>query len=909
MLKILNVEEFCENLPEVSSIKILSKNKFDPNGLYSEKIFGPLKSYTCECGTYFGKSREGEKCPVCKMVISSSSERRRRFAKIVLPMKVVNPIMYDLFINLAGNSVKEFLNKLMKDEKSFLCKDKDGLYVSNERPNDLSIKVWERTDAIFEFVKILALDVYAETKSPDWKMFLDNIDNFLINKIIVLPPELRPSTRAAIVENQIVDKINKYYMQLLIKKESLKSTIIDIINDKTLYYNYFRQFQKDIFELYEHIIEKFPKKEGLLRGNILGKRIDFSGRAVISADPSLNLDECVLPYFMVLELFKVQVAKRLLQLGRFGQLPRALNYIENCIDSKNYELYPICEEIIENEVCLLNRQPSLHRLSILGFKIKLSHDNVIKIHPLVCSPYNADFDGDQMAVYIPVSEKTKNEILEKFLPSKNLFHPANQDLTLTPSQDIVLGVYLLTNNKINKLNEKVNFKGVEITKGRELFNRCLPEDYEVINEVVDKNKLLDLLNKIKNSYSSDVTSKVLDNIKDMGFKYATLYGSTISLDLINLSSNELNFLRDSIYSEEEISKQVMNVSRKDIENIVKDNCDFSYLIYSGARGKWDQARQVLLTRGFISNFEGKILKEPVKNSLLDGLTEREFFISTYGCRKGLLDVAINTGTSGYQSRKLIFTAINLMKDKSPSDCGTTDYLKIKIENKKQAEMLIGRFYSDGKILIEITNENYKEIIKKKINLRSPIYCQNEKICDKCYGRLHEKLHSPFIGVIAAQSLGEINTQLILRVFHTSGVAVMHEENSNMMQTDIIDNLSQVSKLLHIKTPEKVHENLPLFVSKLFNIYNSSKDINFIHIECIVAQLMWVGRIKWRLHPNRNKIKPIFYSIQSVPEKESWAVGFGFSNPKKSMLDGLKENEYNYYGKYDQMVFGENVCNE
>ena len=882
MPKILNYENFCEKLPEITTLKVMSKRKFHPNGLFSEQIFGPIKNYTCQCGTYYGISKSGGKCDECGVDLVNSSSRRKRFAKIILPIPVVNPIFYDLLSELGGKTVKDAIDILMKDEKSFMYLD-EGLFVVSSNPVSIApnTKIWEKTEAIYELVLNWATYLL-ESGVKQWEIIVKNIDSLIISSVIVLPPELRPTSKGT-EGKQLMDKINRYYVQILMKKEIMKETILDINKDKALYYTYFRQLQKDVNELYQRILEKMAKKEGLIRGNILGKRIDFSGRAVITPDPTLNLDECVLPYILILEIFKLPIAKKLMQLGKFKLLNRALDYVDRCIELKSQVLFPICEEITKNEVCILNRQPSLHKLGMLAFKIKVTIDNVIKIHPLVCSPFNADFDGDQMAVYLPLSEEAKKEAREKIFVTKNLSSPANENLTTTPSQDIILGIYFVTSK---------NFENPE--EGLQLFNSCLPDDYPKINETVNKEKLMGILNDIKEKYPHEVTAKTLDNIKKLGFKYATLVGCTMSLDDCHIEG--ASKLRDSLYKSGSTAEQLTAVSDKKVLDLLKKNFKYSFMIESGARGSWDQAKQIVLTRGFISNFEGVILPIPIKHNLIEGLNQEEFFYSTYGCRKGLLDVATNTGVSGYLSRKLIFTCANLQIDLNLDDCGTTDFLTVLVDTPRKAKMLVNRFYKKNNELGLITKENCMEFLNKEVEIRSPILCKSPKICKTCYGNLYKTLNSRFIGIIAAQTLGERGTQLVLRTFHTSGVAIT-KGNVGMMQHDIIGDLASAAQLLH-KFKGKTYD---VIVSELFAVY----DINIyhVHFECVVAQLMWKDFQKWRLLKNRDKVISDYHSIQSVPNKESWILAMAFSNPKRSILQGIL-NEGKYSGIMDKILKGE-----
>ena len=901
MPKILDYESFCETLDEVTSLKTFGKRKFHPEGLFSEQIFGPIRNYTCQCGKYHGVSKAGSKCSECGVDITNSDERRKRFAKITIPIKVVNPIFYDLVVDLGGKNFKKALDDLMRNDKSFLYITGDDFVVTlTETSIPEGARKFERTEAIFELVKGVAEDAY-ESGIEEWKIVIDNINNLLIEKIIVLPPDLRPASKSSGENRQLMDKINRYYIQILTKKDIMRGTIIDIQRDKSLYYTYFKQLQKDVNELYSRILEKMAKKEGLIRGNILGKRIDFSGRAVITPDPTLNLDECKLPYLMVLEIFKLPVAKRILELGKFKLLNKAIDFVDECIDKNNPVLYRVCENVVDGEYCILNRQPSLHKLSMLAFKIKLTLNHVIKIHPLACPPFNADFDGDQMAVYIPITNEAREEIAAKISIVNNLDSPANEGLTTTPSQDVILGIYYLTSPQFGMTEDKVLFKNEMISIGECEFNKQFPDDYPLIRGVVEKRKLISVLTDIKNKYPNKITAKVLDNIKKIGFKYATLFGCTLSLDDFSFEDSE--DLKNEIYSHESLREQLVASADQSVIERIKRSFKYAYMIESGARGSWDQVKQLILTRGFISNFDGEILPQPIKNSLVEGLTPEEFFFSTYGCRKGLLDVALNTGTSGYLSRKLIFTCANLQIDPELDDCGTEDFLEVDVKNDRKARMLFNRYYKTPGGLEKITAENYKSIIGKKIEIRSPILCRSPKICRKCYGDLYRTLNSRFVGVIAAQTLGERGTQLVLRTFHTSGSAIIKgeqdAEDPTMRQKDIIGDLSSVAKLLH-KFKGKTYTGI---VDELFEVYD--KDIYHVHFECVVAQLMWKNYRKWRLLSNREKVEPSYYSIQSVPNQESWILAMAFSNPKRSILQGILY-EGKYSGVMDKILKGEKI---
>ena len=393
-------------------------------------------------------------------------------------------------------------------------------------------------------------------------------------------------------------------------------------------------------------------------------------------------------------------------------------------------------------------------------------------------------------------------------------------------------------------------------------------------------------------------------IKDLGFKYSTLYGTTLSLSSFKVEG--CKELKDKLYQDGKDPFDIlMELNSPEIHNQIRDNAKCSFMVESGARGSWDQVSQIIFSRGFISDFNGNIIPEPIKASLMDGLTPREFFNSTYGCRKGLLDIALNTGVSGYLSRKLLFTAMNLKLSKTEHDCGTTQTLECFVDNIKKAKMLIGRNYVKDNVIYNINTDNYKDIVGQTLQLRSPVFCKNHELCHTCYGNLKDVLHSDFVGVIAAQALGESNTQLVLRTFHTSGVAKIKDDTTkeDMKQEDVVGDLVTASKLMHSFDKTTAPQDL---VRKLFMVYNSNKDIHHVHFECIVAQMMWaetnLGLQKWRLLSNRSDLKPVYKSVQTVPSCESWLLGLAFSNPRKHILRGLL-TKGNYTGIIDSILLG------
>lgn len=908
-LEFFDIDAFAADLKEITSPKIYTKNGFHPEGLFSLQIFGPIKTATCGCPIYYGRSMIGETCQTCGVDITHSSERRRRFAKIALPFPVLNPIMYHLIIKAGKNKFKTIIDTMILNPQIHgYCYDSEsGSYqvmkkTFKERESDEEEEVVIPEGVTFYKavigLKDLIQDECNRQKENDalWRLIDEHMGKFYINNILVPPPEFRPVSKNR--DAQMRDEINRYLNTIL--NFSLTMTG-NVLNDETsdgIYEISSRNLHRHVYEFYNYIFSKLSKKRGLIRGSILGKRLDFSGRAVIVPDPTLTLEECSIPYLMALELFKLEVANMLLEKRVVKRYDSAITLIEKTVRDENYDLYEIASEAIAGKYVILNRQPTLHRMGILGFRVKVNKDSVIRIHPLICEPYNADFDGDAMAIYRPLYEDSINECRNKLLVTKNLLSPTTGDLILGVNQDIVLGLYLLTKDGNT---DKTVVDGVETYQGRVVFNDCLPNDYPFINKVIDKKMLKIILNDITKTYHSDQVISILDDLKDLGFRYTTLYGSTMSLYGFDLKP--IKEIASNIFKDDKLDwrQKFEKLQSKEVLETVKTMFPSAVFIESGSRGSWDQANQIILARGFVSNFNGEIIKEPIENSLVTGLTRKEFFNSCYGSRKGLLDTALNTGVSGYLTRKLMYATVNLESDESCEDCGTEETLTISIPDgqsgdingKKLARSMIGRNIIDGHdadgnpIYKKITYQDYNKYVGKTINLRSPIFCKNPKVCKKCYGDMAEHIHSKFIGAVAAQALGEVSTQLVLRTFHTSGVAKMSQGKDSNQQQDISNDLSKVNKIFH--NSGSYLKSYDHAVIELFKIYSEYKNILFIHYECIVSQMMRRDNMLWRLTQDRDPTNYELVSVEGIPSRESWLLALAFSKPKSYLIDGVVDD--------------------
>lgn len=930
-INFFDVDEFCKDLPEVTSAKVTDRKNFDPAGLFSENIFGPERTGTCSCGTYWGRSKIGFQCPKCGVTIGYASDRRKKFAKIKLPIPVVNPIMYFLILKvgktLFGSLLRDMI--LPPDNSAPLLgiyyDEKAKKYVRVEKPAEgfeapvipEGVTLWSGPEGVKDFV------LFEANRQKDtnihWKYIYDNISKLFMHNVIVCPPEFRPVSKTKDV--QMRDKMNEFYLKVI----NLVSTIRDDIStyENTEIHQYtFRKIQKAVLEFYQYIFSKFAKKTGLIRGSILGKRIDFSARAVIAPDPTLHLNECSIPYVMALELFKLNVANRLLELRQFNdkkftRYDPAIDYINKCIKLKDYALYDIVCDVTKDKSIMLNRQPTLHRMGLMSYNVKVNRDYVIKIHPLICEPYNADFDGDQMAAYVSLYDETEQESRDKVSILANLISPSTGQLVTGVNQDILLGLFLLT--KPDESNKITTPKGIVTYKGRVKFNEALPEDFPFVNQTINKKQLGVLLNFIAARYEPPVVMATLDNIKKMGLEETTRRGATFSLEHFgtnNIYEKVCEIVDDP---KKDLRDKYFELQSNPIKDSIQKNFPYADFIESGSRGSWDQANQLIYCRGYMSDSRGNIVETPIKHNLVDGLTQEEFFISCYGSRKALLDVAINTAVSGYLTRQLVYCGVNAELDEETDDCGTQDCLKVTIpeiltkerleelvkdikdpaEKKlrievikaqndeldpvKLAKSFIGRWMKTPEGLKLITKDNYLDNCGKTIEVRSPIFCKNPRFCKKCYGESHKFCHSKYVGIIAAQALGEVATQLTLRTFHIGGIAQLSRSNQEAHQQDIINDLSVVSKLLHGSGGIQDYKNL---IKKLFSIYSKHRILLMVHFEVIISQLMRVGSIKWRIHPKRDEMAYTIASVENVPSRESFLLALAFSKPFNCIIGGI-----------------------
>ncbi|NDC12910.1 MAG: DNA-directed RNA polymerase subunit beta', partial [Actinobacteria bacterium] len=608
-------------------------------------------------------------------------------------------------------------------------------------------------------------------------------------------------------------------------------------------------------------------KQGRFRQNLLGKRVDYSGRSVIVVGPQLKLHQCGLPKQMALELFKPFVMKRLVDLNHAQNIKSAKRMVER----SRSVVWDVLEEVIAEHPVLLNRAPTLHRLGIQAFEPQLIEGKAIQIHPLVCTAFNADFDGDQMAVHVPLSAEAQAEARILMLSSNNILSPASGRPLTAPTQDMVLGLFYLTSLRDGQLGEgrifasiaealmayeqnslslqakikiRTSVNGEIVTKetslGRALFNEVLPETFPFVDEEVTKKKLGGIVDNLAEAYPKVVVAKVLDELKELGFRWATRAGATIGIvDVVTperkniilagyeekaekvQSQYEKGLITDDERRQEliEIWTQATNDVAKEMEDNFPRTNPVWMMVYSGARGNMMQIRQIAGMRGLVANPKGEIIPRPIKSNFREGLSVLEYFISTHGARKGLADTALRTADAGYLTRRLCDVAQDVIIREE--DCQTDRGLTLKIANIVNGKLtrddyvetsiygrvLLEDVVADGNVIAAAGSDLGDRVIDAmvgagvgEVKVRSVMTCDSKVgLCAMCYGRSMAtgKLVDvgEAVGIIAAQSIGEPGTQLTMRTFHTGGAATA--------SGDITHGLPRVVELFEARTPKGV----------------------------------------------------------------------------------------------------------
>ena len=726
----------------------------EPDGLFCEKIFGPVRNYQCHCGKLKGIQYKGLTCPRCGVEVLPSSVRRERFGIIKLASPVVhiwyfkNNINYvGLLLGLQAKAIEKvvyFVSYIVIDPKQTKLRMKQLLTdeeyrIYKEEGYDFVAK--KGGGAIKDLLKMVDLEKIRESAvekikngTKQEKIYAVRLlgvvegliqnnrrpEDIVLDVVPVIPPDLRPLVPLE-GGKYASDDLNELYRRVINRNNRLKR-LIEVNAPDIMLQNERRMLQESVDALFDNGRRTYPVlnsskrplrsltdilkgKEGRFRENLLGKRVDYSGRAVIVIGPDLNLDQCGVPKEMALELFKPFIIYELSKLGYNKR--RAKELLEN----PTPEVWKALEDISKNYVVLLNRAPTLHRLSIQAFKPILTEGKAIQLSPLVCTPFNADFDGDQMAIHLPISFEAQTEARLLLLSSHNILSPANSSPINGPVQDMVLGLYYLTFGSKSKkgyshlldnpvevellyerkklgLHDAIKYfidgEKIETTVGRVLFNDKIMENifsddektkrFKFINETVGKQQLDKIISDFYSEFGLVKTGIFLDNLKDLGFKYSSYAGISIGMDDVkippkrkeliengtirtNKINNEYN---QGLLSESERYRKIIDVWLEVADNV--KTAVFSYfapfdslymMANSGARGNKDQITQMAGIRGLMAGPTGKIIEFPIKSNLREGLTVLEYFLSTHGARKGQADTALKTANSGYLTRRLV----------------------------------------------------------------------------------------------------------------------------------------------------------------------------------------------------------------------------------------------------------------
>ena len=915
---------------EVTKPETINYRTFKPerDGLFCARIFGPVTDWECLCGKYKRMKHRGVICDKCGVEVTLSRVRRERLGHIEL----ASPCSHVWFFKGLPSRIGHLLDISLRELESVLyfesyvvvdpgdapvkereiIKDENRFRELDQQFRPTGFKAMMGAEAIKELLKRVNVDelsielrekMKAESsvqKKLKYAKRLKVVEAFrkstnkpqwmILDVIPVIPPELRPLVPLDGGRFATSD-LNDLYRRVINRNNRLKK-LMDLHAPEVIVRNEKRMLQEAVDALFDNgrrgrvlrgannrplksLSDTLKGKQGRFRQNLLGKRVDYSGRSVIVVGPELKLHQCGLPKKMALELFKPFIYHRLEQTGHCTTIKQAKEMVE----LQEPIVWDILEEVIKDHPVLLNRAPTLHRLGIQAFEPVLVEGKAIKIHPLVCTAFNADFDGDQMAVHIPLSPEAQVEASVLMLASHNILSPASGQPITVPTQDMVLGLYYLTKAKKNAKGEGRTFANIEevlmaleakevetlspirlrytgkvldmttayddqdithtepvefnkqflsTTVGRAILNDALPEGMPYINGLLKKKGIGQLVNYCYLNLGLEVTVKMLDRIKELGFQFATRSGLSVGLDDMVIPESKYTVVReaekqvigiqqqylDGAITNGERNNKVIQIWSSVTEKVADDmfnnmkqadkdgTMNPVYIMAdSGARGSKQQIRQLSGMRGLMAKPSGEIIDTPITANFREGLTVLQYFISTHGARKGLADTALKTADSGYLTRRLVDVAQDVIV--SELDCGTVEgiYVTPIIEAGEIIEPLRDRIIGrvtlerlkgfDGEVIVDVNEEIDEDSAAdiqaagiERVKIRSVLTCESKRgVCIRCYGR---NLGSgrmvelgEAVGVIAAQSIGEPGTQLTMRTFHIGGTASRVNEQSRL----------------------------------------------------------------------------------------------------------------------------------
>src|SRR5215468_3580652 len=888
---------------EVKKPETINYRTFKPerDGLFCARIFGPTKDYECACGKYKRMKFAGVICDKCGVEVTRARVRRERMGHIEL----ASPVSHVWFFKGLPSRIGQLLDMSLRELEKILyfeeyvvldpgkvpgLKKKDLVAVDKTRKlqeehGHDAFAVGMGAEAIRELLRAMDMDVLArelrtgmsvETSAQKRKKIVKrlkvveaflksgNQPEWMILEVLpVIPPELRPLVPLDGGRFATSD-LNDLYRRVINRNNRLKR-LMELRAPEIIIRNEKRMLQEAVDALFDNgrrgrvitgpnnrplksLSDTLKGKQGRFRQNLLGKRVDYSGRSVIVVGPQLKLHQCGLPKKMALELFKPFILRKLEERGIASSIKAAKKFVEK----ERPEVWDILEEVITEHPVLLNRAPTLHRLGIQAFEPILVEGKAIEIHPLVCTAFNADFDGDQMAVHIPLSMEAQLEAQVLMLSANNILSPSNGAPIAVPTQDMVLGIYYLTKERLSTPERPVRGEGrlfadpeelriaydnedvdlqarirlryngevIETTVGRTLFNEVVPESLRFVNQELKKKEITALVSRCYNLLGNEETVKFLDELKDLGFRYATLSGLSIGIDDMHIPSSKERHItqareqvneveqqyQDGVITNGERYNKVVDIWAHTTELIAEEmfheleggeqGGEFNpiYMMAdSGARGSRQQIRQLAGMRGLMAKPSGEIIETPITSNFREGLTVLEYFTSTHGARKGLADTALKTADSGYLTRRLVDVAQDVII--SEQDCGTVksidatplveggeiiQSLKDRVLGRVAAEDIRDPFSDEvivraGTEIDEAFATRIEDSGLERVKIRSVLTCEAKRgVCIRCYGRnlaagrLVELGEA--VGIIAAQSIGEPGTQLTMRTFHIGGTA-------------------------------------------------------------------------------------------------------------------------------------------
>ena len=961
---------------EVTKAETINYRTLKPerDGLFCERIFGPTKDWECNCGKYKRTRFKGVVCDKCGVEVTKAKVRRERMGHIELAAPVSHiwyfkgiPSRMGTLLNISPRALEQvlyFASYIVLDpgDKSVTGLQLHQLLTESEyqskkqqaEEKGFEFRVGIGAEAVREM--LLALDI--DQMSQELRAELDELSAketkrdsegqkrqriikrlevveafrqsgnkpewMILDVVPVIPPELRPMVQLDGGRFATAD-LNDLYRRVINRNNRLKR-MLEMGAPDIIVRNEKRMLQEAVDALIDNgrrgrpvtgaggrqlksLSDLLRGKQGRFRQNLLGKRVDYSGRSVIVVGPSLKLYQCGLPKEMALELFKPFVIERLVNQGMAVNVKTAKRAVERL----KPEVWDVLENVIKDHPVLLNRAPTLHRLGIQAFEPILVEGKALKLHPLCCTAFNADFDGDQMAVHVPLSMEAQAEARFLMLAAHNILKPQDGKPVICPTQDMVLGCYYLTmvhdglkgtgkyftdvdealmaygtgelaleapcHIRMTKvINGEKHSRIVDTTIGRVIFNQAIPQDMGMqkretiddmfkleIDEVVGKKQLGKIVDNCYRTHGVTTTSRMLDDIKTLGYKFSTRAALTVSVadiivppkkkEILHAAEDQVHriereFKRGRMSENERYSAVIKiwetatnDVTREVLANLEQFN-PINMMADSGARGSTNQIRQLAGMRGLMASPTGKIIELPIKANFREGLSVLEFFLSSHGSRKSLADTAMKTADSGYMTRRLVdVSQENIIREidcfanrgervrgvkvqdiGEPGDIIET--LEDRIRGRVAAEDVIDP--NSGEVIVEmnelITHDLAKKIVGAgitEVNIRSVLTCQsNVGVCARCYGAnmTNGKLVDvgEAVGIIAAQSIGEPGTQLTMRTFHTGGVATGEDITQGLPRVEELfearkpkreATLADISGVVHITTDAKKRKKL------------------------------------------------------------------------------------------------------